>query len=76
MKVNIHPAYAASDVRCSCGNTFTSRSTSPALRVDVCSNCHPFYTGQQKLSDTAGRVERFYRRQDHSLTQRPAAHAS
>jgi large subunit ribosomal protein L31 len=73
MKLNIHPNYATTEVRCTCGNTFATRSTSTALNVEVCSNCHPFYTGQQKLSDTAGRVDRFYRRQGRSRTQQPAA---
>jgi large subunit ribosomal protein L31 len=72
MKLNIHPDYMATEVRCTCGSTFMSRSTSPALSVDVCSNCHPFYTGQQKLSDTAGRIDRFNRRQGRSRAQRPA----
>jgi large subunit ribosomal protein L31 len=74
MKLTIHPKYALTAVQCTCGNTFTTRSTSAALNVDVCSNCHPFYTGQQKLSDTAGRVDRFYRRQGCSAARRAAAH--
>jgi large subunit ribosomal protein L31 len=49
-------------VRCTCGNEFTTRSTKPELHVEICSNCHPFYTGKQKLVDTGGRVERFQRR--------------
>jgi large subunit ribosomal protein L31 len=76
MKLNIHPDYAVTEVRCSCGNTFATRSTSAALNVDVCSNCHPFYTGQQKLSDTAGRVDRFYRRQGRAAARRAAGHAA
>ena len=63
MKADIHPHYAEAHVRCSCGNDFTTRSTKPDLHVEVCSNCHPFYTGKQKLIDTGGRVERFRRRQ-------------
>ena len=62
MKQGIHPEYVMATVRCSCGNAFTTRSTKPELRVEICSNCHPFYTGKQKLVDTGGRVERFERR--------------
>ena len=59
MKEKIHPRYQACAVHCACGNTFVTRSTSPRLNVDICSNCHPFFTGKQKFVDTAGRVERF-----------------
>jgi len=59
MKSGIHPNYVNTTVTCGCGNTFTTRSTMKELRVEICSACHPFYTGQQKLLDTAGRVERF-----------------
>ncbi|MCC6715080.1 MAG: 50S ribosomal protein L31 [Gammaproteobacteria bacterium] len=63
MKQNIHPAYSEITVTCSCGNTFQTRSTAgKALHVDVCSACHPFYTGRQKLVDTAGRVDKFRRK--------------
>ncbi|MGD9602892.1 MAG: 50S ribosomal protein L31 [Gammaproteobacteria bacterium] len=64
MKTDIHPAYHDITVVCSCGNSFTTRSTlkSDALNVDVCSACHPFYTGQQKIMDTAGRVDKFRRK--------------
>jgi large subunit ribosomal protein L31 len=62
MKQGIHPEYQVATVRCSCGETFQTRSTVPELRVDICSKCHPFYTGKQKLVDTGGRVERFERR--------------
>jgi large subunit ribosomal protein L31 len=62
MKQGIHPEYKVATVRCSCGETFTTRSTQSELRVDICSKCHPFYTGKQKLVDTGGRVERFKRR--------------
>jgi large subunit ribosomal protein L31 len=62
MKADIHPAYIEATVRCSCGNTFTTRSTKPQLHVELCNECHPFYTGKQKLVDTGGRVERFQRR--------------
>lgn len=63
MKENIHPAYGEITVTCSCGNTFKTRSTAGKdLHVDVCSACHPFYTGRQKLVDTAGRVDKFRRK--------------
>lgn len=62
MKTGIHPEYVVSHVRCTCGNEFETRSTAPSLNVEICSNCHPFYTGRQKLVDTGGRVERFKRR--------------
>jgi large subunit ribosomal protein L31 len=62
MKQGIHPEYVTASVACSCGNTFETRSTKPELRVELCSNCHPFYTGKQKLVDTGGRVERFEKR--------------
>ena len=62
MKAGIHPDYVLATVTCSCGNTFETRSTKPDLHVEICSNCHPFYTGKQKLMDTGGRVERFQRR--------------
>jgi large subunit ribosomal protein L31 len=63
MKTEIHPNYVEAQVRCTCGNEFTTRSTKGELHVEICSNCHPFYTGKQKLVDTGGRVERFRRRQ-------------
>ena len=59
MKTQIHPNYEASEVRCSCGNTFVTRSTQPSLHVELCNECHPFYTGKQKILDTGGRVARF-----------------
>jgi len=62
MKADIHPTYSESNVTCSCGNTFTTRATKPAISVELCNECHPFYTGQQKLVDTGGRVERFNKR--------------
>ncbi len=63
MKPEIHPNYYPSAVvTCACGNTFTTGSTKPQLHVEICSNCHPFYTGQQRILDTAGQVERFQRR--------------
>ena len=62
MRAGIHPDYVEATVRCSCGNTFTTRSTKSDLHVELCSECHPFYTGKQKLVDTGGRIDRFERR--------------
>jgi large subunit ribosomal protein L31 len=62
MKTDIHPKYETATIQCGCGNKFETRSTKPQLRVDVCSRCHPFFTGEQRLVDTAGQVERFLRR--------------
>ena len=59
MKEGIHPKYDEVEVRCACGNTFKTRSTKPELHLEICSACHPFFTGRQKLIDTEGRVERF-----------------
>jgi len=70
MKPDIHPDYGPSHVRCTCGNEFWTRSTKPELHVEICSNCHPFYTGRQKLVDTGGRVERFRRRAARSRSRR------
>jgi large subunit ribosomal protein L31 len=64
MKSGIHPDYAVTEVNCTCGNTFTTRSTvrGGKINVEVCNNCHPFYTGKQKILDTGGRVARFQAR--------------
>lgn len=62
MKKDIHPPYMETKVKCSCGETFTTRSTKPEIHVEICSQCHPFYTGKQKLVDSGGRVERFQKR--------------
>ncbi|HEX2189971.1 MAG TPA: 50S ribosomal protein L31 [Longimicrobiaceae bacterium] len=62
MKADIHPEYKTTTVRCACGNSFETRSTSDNIHVEVCSACHPYFTGKQKLMDTAGRVERFRQR--------------
>jgi len=64
MKAEIHPSYKAVSVTCSCGNTFETRSTydDENLHIEVCSNCHPFYTGKQKMLDSAGRVDKFRRK--------------
>jgi len=59
MRPKIHPRYQNCAVHCACGNTFTTRSTAARINVDICSVCHPFFTGKQKFVDTAGRVERF-----------------
>ncbi len=73
MKTDIHPEYVLATVTCSCGNTFQTRSTKSDLHVEVCSECHPFYTGKQKLMDAGGRVERFQRRLEKAggSTRRP-----
>ena len=75
MKTDIHPEYVECTVHCSCGNEFVTRSTVPSLRVELCSECHPFYTGKQKLVDTGGRVERFQRRYAKSDASKGAAKA-
>ena len=62
MKPDIHPNYGEATVTCSCGNTFTTESTKPVMTVELCNECHPFFTGKQKLVDSGGRVERFQRR--------------
>jgi len=62
----IHPAYVDCRVTCSCGNMFETRATTSSIHVDVCSSCHPFYTGQQRLVDSTGQVERFERRRRRS----------
>lgn len=62
MKKDIHPEYVECTVRCSCGNTFKTRSTKPELRLELCNECHPFYTGQQRFVDVGGRVQRFANR--------------
>lgn len=59
MKKGIHPEYVEATVHCACGNTFTTRSTKKEIRVEICSQCHPFFTGKQKIVDTAKRVEKF-----------------
>jgi large subunit ribosomal protein L31 len=62
VKANIHPDYVESTIHCSCGNEVHTHSTKPTIHLDVCSACHPFFTGEQRIVDTAGRVERFNRR--------------
>lgn len=62
MKAKIHPEFVECVVTCACGNTFITKSMQPQMRIDICSNCHPFFTGTQRLIDTQGQVERFNRR--------------
>jgi large subunit ribosomal protein L31 len=76
MKEGIHPEYLAATVACACGNTFVTRSTRGDFQVDVCSNCHPFYTGTQKLMDAAGRVDRFRKRYETKAGAKPAKSAA
>lgn len=62
MKNGIHPEYYDSKIKCACGNVVKTRASKPEMTIEICSNCHPFYTGQQKIVDTEGRVERFNRK--------------
>jgi len=62
MKADIHPEYVKTTIKCACGNVFEAGSTKPDIRIEICSKCHPFFTGKQKLIDTAGRIERFRRK--------------
>ena len=62
MKADIHPKYVAAEIRCACGNVITTRSTKSVILLGICNACHPFYTGQQKFVDTAGRVDKFQQR--------------
>ena len=73
MKAGIHPKYVKTVVICGCGNRFETRSTQPEIKVEICSNCHPFYTGQQKFVDTAGRVEKFQKKYGGDYFKKPAA---
>jgi large subunit ribosomal protein L31 len=70
MKKDIHPEYQEAVVTCACGNTFKTRSTKKEIRVEICSQCHPFFTGKQKLLDSAGRIEKF--RKKYAQTKKPA----
>lgn len=76
MKAGVHPLYVNSTVLCACGNTFQTRSTVEQMKIDICSACHPFYTGQQRLVDTAGRVERYQKRfkqtEGKTIVRKPA----
>ena len=71
MKKDIHPKYEVTTIRCACGNTIEAGSTTENLGVEICSKCHPFFTGKQKLIDTAGRIERFRRK--YAKFQKPDA---
>ena len=76
MKKDIHPDYKEAQVTCGCGNSFTTRSTREKIAVEVCSNCHPFYTGKQKFVDTAGMVERFQKKWKGDAAQKAQAIAN
>jgi len=76
MKKGIHPKYVECKVTCGCGETFVTRATKPEIRVEICSKCHPFYTGKQKLVDTAGRVEKFERRYAKFRQRDPSAQSA
>lgn len=67
LKKGIHPTYGPATVHCACGNSFETQSTTPEIRVEICSACHPFFTGRQKIIDTEGRVEKFL--QKYKMTQ-------
>ncbi|HUP27940.1 MAG TPA: 50S ribosomal protein L31 [Chloroflexia bacterium] len=73
MKTGIHPKYVLATVSCACGHTWQTMSTREVLKTDLCSNCHPFYTGEQRIVDTAGQVERFMRRMSNRSQQAPQA---
>ena len=73
MKQGIHPEYYESTVRCACGAEVTTRTTKKDLHVEICSQCHPFFTGKQKLLDTAGRIEKFKRKYAKTQPQEPAS---
>ncbi|MBI4213928.1 MAG: 50S ribosomal protein L31 [Chloroflexi bacterium] len=76
MKKDIHPEYVEATVHCACGNTFSTHSTKAMIRVDICSRCHPFFTGEQRLVDTGGRVERFMRRMSRTSSRVEAAESA
>ena len=72
MKAGIHPNYRTVTVVCACGNTWQTRSTVPAIHVDICNKCHPFFTGKQKLMDTEGRIDRFRRKYQKGIDKAAA----
>ena len=76
MKENIHPKYVDAEIRCACGNVIKTRSTKPVIIVGICNACHPFYTGQQKFVDTAGRVDKFQQRMAKTQAAQAAAAAN
>lgn len=69
MKADIHPKYSGTTIQCACGNVIEAGSTKPDIRVEICSKCHPFFTGKQKLIDTAGRIERFRKKYEKFQNQ-------
>lgn len=73
MRPDLHPAYPATKVHCACGNTWETRSTSGELHLDICSACHPFFTGKQKLMDTQGRIDRFNKKYANKPVAAPKA---
>ena len=75
MKADIHPKYQAAEMRCACGNVVQTRSTKPVILVGICNVCHPFYTGNQKFVDTAGRVDKFQQRMAKTNAVRAAVEA-
>ena len=76
MKADLHPEYVESAIRCACGNEIKTRSTKPTMLIGICNECHPFYTGQQKFVDTAGRVDKFQQRLAKTKAAREAAKES
>jgi len=70
MKADIHPKYVEATITCACGNTWQTRSTKANVHLDVCSRCHPYFTGEQRIMDTAGRVERFRKRYENAGRRR------
>jgi len=76
MRSDIHPKYVASEIRCACGNVIKTRSTKPSIMIGICNVCHPFYTGQQKFVDTAGRVDKFQQRLAKTQAAQTAAAAT
>jgi len=75
MKPEIHPEYSDATIKCACGISYDTRSTKGSFAVDICAGCHPFYTGKQKLMDTAGRVERFKKKYANVAKKKPKAEA-
>ena len=76
MRADIHPKYVDAEIRCACGNVIKTRSTRPTILIGICNVCHPFYTGQQKFVDTAGRVDKFQQRLAKTQAAQAAAAAS
>lgn len=76
MKADLHPKYMEAEIRCACGNVIKTRSTKPSILVGICNVCHPFYTGQQKFVDTAGRVDKFQQRMAKTQAARDAVAAA